>query len=532
MIQRSRAALAVLMALFSLGAITQASAAPKEKKIVYSLSGEAETLDPTKNSYSLSSIVLQNLFHGLYKMGADGSTTPAIASGCTIDATGTKYVFTLRDSKWSDGKALTAADFEYSWKRVLSPETASKAAFYLYYLKNGKAYNDGKATADQVGVKATGPKTLEVTLESPTPYFLDLLCVTAYFPVRKDVVEAAEPWTKSAKTYVCNGPFLLAEIKPKEMYVLKKNPNYVDAAKVKLDAIDMLFIEAPETELAAYMSGSIDVADNLSAEALAAYKNKSDYHAVPRIGELYLDLNVEKAPFGDARVRKAFSISISREQLTKNILQIPDRPAYGIVPFGIPYATKPGKDYRDVVGNDLVKEDVAAAQKLLADAGFPGGKGLPPITITVRNNQSERDLAQGLQAMWKKNLGAETTIVTWESKVYWDEIGKGNFMICRDGWTGDYPDPMTMLEIFTTEGNQDDTRWVSPDYDKLIADNKVITDKQKRLDNFVKAEKLLLNEASVIPLYSFLDTFLAKPNVKGVTKNFIGHTIFEYASVE
>jgi oligopeptide transport system substrate-binding protein len=522
----------MLMAILALCVATQAQAAPKEKKIVYSLGGEAETLDPTKNNYSRSSFVLQNLFRGLYKMGADGSTTPAIASGYTVDAAGTTYVFTLKDAKWSDGKPLTAFDFEYSWKRVLNPETASRGAFYLYYLKNGEAYNEGKAKAEDVGVKAKDAKTLVVTLANPTPYFIDLLCVTAYYPVRKDVVEAADPWTKSAKTYVCDGPFLLSEIKPKEKYVLKKNPNYIDAANVKLDTLEMLFIEAPETELAAYMSGSIDVADNLSAEALKAYQGKADYHAISRIGERYLDINVEKAPFGDARVRKAFSMAINRGQLAKNVLMIPDRPAYGIVPFGIPYATKPGKDYRDVVGNDLIKEDIAAAQKLLADAGFPGGKGLPPIALTVMNNQGERDMAQALAAMWKQNLGAEVSIVTWESKVYWDEIAKGNFMICRDGWTGDYPDPMTMLELFTTDGNKDDTRWSNAAYDKLIAENKVITDKQKRMDNFAKAEKILLDEASVLPLYSFLDTFLAKPNIKGVTKNFIGHTIFEYADVE
>ncbi len=528
--QRNVALLAAV-ALMAFGAVASLAAAPKEQKIVYALGGEAETLDPTKNVYSRSSIVLQNLFRGLYKMGEDGTTEPSMAADVTIDKTGTKYVFKLRDALWSDGKPVTAMDFEYSWKRVLNPETASKAAFYLYYLKNGKAYNDGKAKAEDVGVKALDAKTLEVTLENPTAYFLDLLCVTAYYPVRKDVVEAATPWTKSPSTYISNGPFKLTEIKPKEKYVLKKNPNYVDAAKVKLETLEIVFIEAAEAELAAYMGGSISVSDNMNAESVKMFEKTPEFYSVPRIGVYYFDINTTKKPFDDARVRKAFAIGFNREQVVRNVLQLTERPAYGMIPYGIPYATKPAKNFRDIVPEPF-KEDIAAAKKLLADAGYPDGKGLPPVTITVMNNQSNKDAAQAMQAMWKKNLGVEVTIQTWESKVYWDEMSNGNFQIMRDGWTGDYPDPMTNLDIFESSQTDDDNRWVNKEYDRLLAENRKITDQQKRMDNFAKAEKILMDEMPVFPLYYYTDTFIAKPGVKGVTKNFIGHTFFEYASVE
>lgn len=530
MIGRRCAALAIVLAL-SFAAVATASAASKEQKIVYALGGEAETLDPTKNVYSRSSIVLQNLFRGLYKMGENGETEPAMASGVTIDKTGTKYTFKLKDALWSDGKPMTAGDFEYSWKRVLNPETASKAAFYLYYLKNGQAYNDGKAKAEDVGVKALDAKTLEVTLENPTAYFLDLLCITAYYPVRKDIVEAETPWTKSPATYICNGPFKLAEIKPKEKYVLKKNPNYVDAAKVKLNTLEMVFIEAPEAELAAYMGGSIDVSDNMNAESVKMFETTLEFHSVPRIGVYYFDFNTTKKPFDDARVRKAFAIGFNREQVVRNVLQLTEKPAFGMVPYGIPYATKPGKNFRDVVPEPF-KEDVAAAKKLLAEAGYPDGNGLPPITLTVMNNQSNKDAAQAMQAMWKKNLGVEVTIQTWESKVYWDEMSNGNFQVMRDGWTGDYPDPMTNLDLFESSQTFDDNRWVNEEYDRLLAENRKITDQQKRMDNFAKAEKILMDEMPVFPLYYYTDTFISKPKVKGVTKNFIGHTFFEYSWVE
>jgi len=518
-------------ALVAFGSLQNVVSAPKESKIVYAISGEAETLDPTKNVYARSSIVLQNLFRGLYKTAADGSTVPSIASGYTVDKTGTKYVFTLKNTKWSDGKPVTAADFEYSWKRVLNPETGSKAAFYLYYLKNGKAYNNGTAKAADVGVKAINATTLEVTLENPTAYFLDLLCVTAYYPVRKDIVEAEKVWTKSAETFICNGPFKMSEIKPNEKYILVRNPNYVDAANVKLDVLEIVFIEAPEAELAAYMSGAIDVSDNMSPEAIARYQKTKEFYSVPTIGVYFFDYNTEKKPFDDPRVRKAFAISINRKQIVEDVLQLTEKPAFGMIPYGIPYAGA-GKEFRDVVGNAVFKEDIALAKKYLADAGYPNGKGLPPITLTVMNSQSGKDAAQAMQAMWKTNLGVTVEIQTWESKVYWGEMESGNFQIMRDGWTGDYPDPMTNLEIFASSETYDDNRWVNKEFDRLLEENRQITDQKKRMENYVKAEKILMDDMPVFPLYYYTDTFLAKPKVKGVTKNYIGHTFFEYASVD
>jgi len=339
-------------------------------------------------------------------------------------------------------------------------------------LKNAKAYNNGKATAEDVGVKAVDELTLEVTLEKPTAYFIDLLCVTAYYPVRKDVVEAETVWTKSASTYVCNGPFMLSEIKPNEKYILARNPNYVDASNVKLDVLEMVFIEAPEAELAAYMSGAIDVSDNMSPEAVASYKTSAEFYSVPRIGVFFFDFNTEKKPFDDARIRRAFAMSIDRKQIVNDVLM-----------------------------------------------------------LTVMNNQSNKDAAQAMQAMWKNNLGVNVEINTWESKVYWDEMANGNFMIMRDGWTGDYPDPMTNLEIFASSETYDDIRWENAEFDRLLDENRKITDKKKRMENYVKAEQILMEDMPVFPLYYLTDTFLAKPRVKGVIKNYICHTIFEFASV-
>ncbi|WP_226619144.1 peptide ABC transporter substrate-binding protein [Cytobacillus firmus] len=504
----------------------------EEKKIIYALPDEPETLDPTLNTYSRSSIVMQNLFRGLYTIDASGLPVPALAEDTQVDETGTKYTFKIhKDAKWSDGEPVTAHDFEFSWKRVLDPEVASGAAFDLYYLKNGLAYNEGKAKADEVGVKAIDDQTLEVTLENPTTYFLNLLCTTSYYPVRKDVVEGKEVWTKSPETYISTGPFTLAEIKPKEKYVLKKNPNYLKADKVQIDELEIVFIEAPEAELAAYMNNEIDVSDNISPEAMAKYKETTEYIASPRIGTYYFDVNTTKKPFDDPRVRKAFGIAMNREQIVKNIMQSTEKPAYGFVPYGMPHGVETDKEYRDVTGN-MFKEDIEEAKKLLAEAGYPGGNGMPEIDFLTMASQTDKDIAQAIQSMWKENLGVEVNIRTLESKLYWDELEAGNFSIARDGWTGDYLDPMTNLTLFESINTADDTRWVNKEYDALMKENREILDQKKRMENYARAEQILMDEMSVIPLYFYEDSYLVKPRVKGVIKNYIGHTIFEYASVE
>ena len=503
-----------------------------EQKIIYALSKEPEEMDPTLNVYARSSIVLQNLFRGLYKIDESGKKpVPSLAEGHELDETGTKYTFKInKNAKWSDGKPVTAQDFEYSWKRVLNPDVASGAAFYLYYIKNGKAYNEKKAGADDVGVKAVDDNTLEVTLENPTPYFLELLCVTAYYPVRKDVVEK-EGWTKSPETYLTTGPFMLTELKPKEKYVLKKNPNYLEVDKVKLDTLEIVFIESNEAELAAYTNNEIQVSDNISPEGMKQYQNTPEFFSIPRIGMQYFDFNASKKPFDDAKVRKAFSMSINRDQIIKSIVQSVEKPAFGMVPYGIPHGVQKDKEYRDVVGN-VFSENVDEAKKLLAEAGYPDGNGIPEITMIVMASQSDKDIAQALQSMWKQNLGVDVSIQTFESKVYWDEIENGNFNIASDGWTGDYPDPMTNLDIFEGVNTADDLRWNSAEYDRLLEENRKISDQAKRMENFAKAEKILADEMPLMPIRFFEDQFLAKPNVKGVLKNYIGHTIFEYAYVE
>ena len=474
------------------------AAAPEEtadrgNSMVYAIDAEPETLDPGMCNYNKSSAVLLNLFNGLYRFSDDGSNVePAMAESHTVSDDGLVYTFTLRDGlKWSDGSALTAADFEYSWKRELDAELASPAAWNLFDI-----------------VKA---------------------------PVKKDVVEGSDSWVKSADTYVCNGPFMLQEIKPQAGYTLVKNPEYYDAANVKLDSVEIAIIEQAEAALSAYNAGDIDVmiGNSVGTQAMAQYQGSEELSAHDLIGTSYFDFNCSK-DYMTPEVRKALSMAIVRN--TVNDVAVPSKPksAFAFVPYGIPYGddTTP---FREKVGAELIKEDVEAAKQLLSDAGYPNGEGLPTLQFIITNTQENKDKAQVMQAMWKESLGVECEIVTFESKVYWDEHGAGNFDIAFDGWTGDYLDPNSVLNIFNKGRMEKECRWQSDaalKYDELLNKAAASADNNERMELFTECEQILMDEMPVLPLYYRNTMVLSKPHVKGFTVDFGAHPLFRCVSVE
>ena len=513
------------------------AAKPEGNVLRYVMSGEPETLDPNMNNYASSSNVLLNLFTGLYQYSADGSgVEPACAESYTVSDDGLTYTFKLKEGlKWSDGSPLTAADFEYSWKRELKQETASTAAWQLYYIKNGEAYNNGQCEADEVGVKAIDDITLEVVLNNPTPYFVNLTAANNFAPVKKEAVEGAEVWTKSAETYVCNGPFMMGEIKPQEGYTLVKNPNYVFADTVALDGVEMIFIEQAEAALSAYNAGDVDAMSggSIETQAMTQYDGSEELHSYDLIGTSYYDFNCEKE-YMTKEVRKALSMAITRD--TINQVAVPSKPksAYAFVPYGIPYADETD-DFRTKVGNNLVTEDVEAAKQLLSDAGYPNGEGLPTLQLIITNTKENKDKAQILQALWKENLGVNVEIMTFESKVYWDEHAAGNFDIAFDGWTGDYPDPNTNLSIFNKSRMEKECRWRSEEalrYNDLLEEAATLADNNKRMELFVEMEQILMDEMPVMPVYFRNTMALVKPYVKGFTCDNSGHPLFRAVSME
>jgi Bacterial extracellular solute-binding proteins, family 5 Middle. len=374
-------------------------------EITYNLQTEPRSVDPAKNTAIDGGTVIYHVFEGLTRLDKNNKAEPAVAEKWDVSSDGLTYTFHLRDGvKWSDGKPVTAKDFEYAWKRVLNPDTGSEYAYQLYYIKNGEKYNKGEAKAEDVGVVAKDDKTLELTLESPTPYILELLAFFTYMPVRQDIVEKdPDGWAQNPETYIGNGAFVMKEWNHNDSIVFEKNPNYWDAGRIKPDKLTFVMINDASTELAAFDNNQIDFGDNPPANDFPRLREDGVLHIDPSLATYGYVFNTKKAPFDNPKVRKAFSLAIDRKAIVETPPQVGQKPAGGWVPPGLPDADAT-KDFREIGGDyyDVNKASVEEAQKLLAEAGYPGGKGLPEITLLYNTSEGHKQIAEMLQEMWKK----------------------------------------------------------------------------------------------------------------------------------
>ena len=305
------------LALCALTLVFACAAAMADASITFQMGGEPECMDPTINDYSSGSYALQSLFRGLYKYDADGALVPAMAESYEVSEDGCTYTFKLKEGlKWSDGSPLTAHDFEYSWKRVLNPDVGSETAYTLYsVIKDGyECFVSKTVSADDLPIRALDDTTFQVELKAPASYFITLTASTAFMPVCKANVEKyGEDWSSSPETYVCNGPFMLADMKKDESFTFVKNPNYYNADEVKIDTVKYVFLNAPETVRMAFDNGELDIATSVNSDALKAYTGTDKLMSSDRIGYRYYEFNCSKEPFNDARVRRALTLALNRK---------------------------------------------------------------------------------------------------------------------------------------------------------------------------------------------------------------------------
>ena len=496
--------LAMLLAALML--VCVGAAALADASITFQMGGEPECMDPTINDYSSGSYALQSLFRGLYKYDADGALVPAMAESYEVSEDGCTYTFKLKEGlKWSDGSPLTAHDFEYSWKRVLNPEVGSETAYTLYgVIKDGyECFVNKTVSVDDLPIRALDDTTFQVELKAPASYFLTLTASTAFMPVSQANVEKyGEDWANSPETYVCNGPFMLADMKKDESYTLVKNPNYYNADEVQIDTVNYVFLNAPETVKMAFDNGELDIATSV---------------------------------INDARVRRALTLALNRKIITEGILQDATLPQlYGWVPYGIKDIVDPTQDWRDVVGNAF-EENVEEAKALLAEAGYPNGEGFPTFSIKYTPSTELENVAQAMAAMWKQYLGLNCEVTAVESGVYWaDETGtraSGDFDIAYMGYTLDYPEPSAAFTVLENAEGKAKTRWDCPAYLELC--NKMRSDiaGQEREDLYKDMEALIAQECPVMPIYNYVATALVSERVKGFTRNANGHPNFEYCTI-
>jgi oligopeptide transport system substrate-binding protein len=508
------------------------SSASKEQVLRLREGGEPETMDPAKSTGMPEANYLQAIFEGLTSLDAKGLPIPAAAEKWEVSPDGLKYTFHLRaNAKWSNGDSVTAQDFEYSWKRLLSPQLAAEYAYMLFPVKGAEVYNNGKGTVDQVGVKALDDKTLEVTLEKPTAYFLAVLSHPSTYPINKKVIEAAgDKWAGEIGTLIGNGPFKVVEWVHGSKLTMVKNDQYWDKDKVKLSKLEWALLESNATGMSMFDNKQLDYMYDPPVTEADRLKQENKLQLGNYLGVYYYELNNKKAPFDNPKVRKAFALAIDRDSLVKNVLKGIHKPATGWISPGFTDPTTM-KDFTEGSGG-YIKTDVAEAKKLLADAGYPDGKGLPPITLLFNTNDNHKAIAEAVQEMWKKNLGVEVELQNQEWKVFLQTRKSGEFQIARAGWIGDYPDPMTFADYFLTNGGNNWGKYSNLAYDKLIATAQETNDQNVRMKAMHDAEKILMDDMGIIPIYFYNKPYCLNPKVKGIVAPATGVVNYKDAYIE
>ena len=511
-----------------------------KQEITYNLGGNPRTLDPGLCTDTTGFNILANSFVGLCELDQNQKAIKGDAESWEISSDGLTYTFHLRkDLKWSNGDPLKASDYEYAWKRVLNPENGCEYSYELLCIKGAESYNTDKGSADAVGVKATDDTTLVVTLENPTPYFLELVSQAFYYPVNQRVVESNRDWATTAETLVSNGPFKISDYKMKDEIVLERNENYYDKAFVKLDKLTMKFIPEEKTAWEIYKLGQFDVVDSVpKSDAQEALKDKSAI-SVPNLGINFLSINVsDKAKavnpdvakvLSDSKVRRALSISIDRQSIVDNVTKAGQVAAHGIVAKGI--IDPDGKDYADKTSYFEANGNVEEAKKLLAEAGYPEGRGLPTITLMYNPESGNADMMQAIQGMWKK-IGVNTELKSQEWKTFLNNRVQKNYLIARNGWIADYADPMAFLDMFVSTSEQNDSGYNNPAFDNLIDTAKKELDSKKRFDLMHQAEDLLIKDMPVIPLYYINNVIGIKDYVKDARVSLMNTINFKNAHIE
>ncbi len=500
----------------------------EEQFIRCNVGAPPESIDPALSTGLNEFSVQVQLWEGLTRLDQNSRPQLAAAGEYEVDSSGTVYTFQLRpEARWSNGDPLTASDFEYAWKRVLDPEVGSEYAYMLFYIKNAAAYYSGEAKAEDIGVKALDEQTLQVTLEAPLPYFLDLLALQVFFPVHRDtVIAGGEGWALQANTIVGNGPFMLANWTGEQMELVP-NAHYWDRKLVKLDRLVLTMVANEATALTLYETGHLDVTGAIPGPEMLRLKDDDALHIFPDLSIYYYIFNTEQPPLDDVRVRRALALAIDREAITDHLTGAGEKPAYGLVPPGITMAG--GEDFRKKAGH-CFDHDPVEAKRLLAEAGFPGGAGFPPLEILFNTSDVHKAVAEAIQEMWARDLGLTgITIASEDVGTYINSLRTGRFTIARLEWTADFADPVSFLDLWSGESGYNFGRWSDPVYDTLVGDLKQTVVEQNRVELMLEIEQLCMDGMPVAPIFFSSQPMMIAPEVRGYVKPSIGGIDFKTA---
>ncbi|MGP8202253.1 MAG: peptide ABC transporter substrate-binding protein [Limisphaerales bacterium] len=483
---------------------------------------DPETLDPALVTSLEGLRVVAGVFEGLARNDpVTAAPVPGLARSWEISPDGRVYTFHLRDNLfWGTGEPITAEDVVYSWRRVLDPQTASEYAGQLFYVKNGEDYNSGKIKdPSQVGVRALDARTVQVELNQPTAFFLDLCAFQTLSVVPRQVIgKYGEDWMR-ARPLPSSGPYVLEFWRLNDKIRLRKNPFYWDAANTKSGIADYLCLSAPNTALNLYETGQADIIwdrDFLPNELIDVLSQRPDFHSFHYLGTYFIRCNTTRPPFNDPRVRKALALTIDKRRLVDKFLRGGQPVANHLVPDGTAH-------YEPVSG---LGYDAVLARRLLAEAGYPGGKGFPAFAYlfaAVGGGGVNQKIGVELQQMWEEQLGIHAGLQQMEKSVYIAAQNRLDYDLTGGDWVGDYDDPNTFLDLFRSDNGNNRTGWKNARYDALMREANRQTDLARRAALLQQAERsLVIDEMPVIPLYFFVGlTYYDAAKIKGIYPNIL-----------
>ncbi|MDC3164496.1 peptide ABC transporter substrate-binding protein [Gammaproteobacteria bacterium] len=455
-------------------------------------------------------------------MGSDGYI-PGTAESWIISDDGKEYIFKLnKNAKWSNGDPVTADDFVWSWRRILTASLGSQYPDMLYYLVGAYEYHNGQIdNFDEVGVKALDTHTLKVNLKNPTPFFIGLLSHYSTWPVHKETVlkhgdidDRNGEWTRPGN-FVCNGPFQLKTWELNNKIVVEKNPHYYDASMVRLNEIHYYPVSNVMTEDRMFRAGQLHLTSSMPTQKCPIYieEKNPNLKIDPYMGTYFYRINTENETLSDVRVRKALAYSIDRQLLVDKVTQCGQIPAYSFTPPG-------SNGYQP---STEIPYDPVLAKQLLAEAGYSSDNPFPKLEILFNTNEGHRKVALAIQQMWQNELGIQVELVNQDWKVYLSREMVGDFQISRAGWIGDYEDPNTFLDLMRPNRGNNKTGWENMDFDALVEEANTINDQDKRYELLNEAEKILIDNMPIIPLYTYVRVYQLSPDVKGFNPHILDH---------
>lgn len=487
---------------------------PDGLKILHFGNGaEPQDLDPAAVTGVVEHRIIKALFEGLVSEDPDLNVVPGVAQTWDISEDGLVYTFNLNpEAKWSNGDTVTAHDFVGTYKRMLTPTIAAEYSYMLFKVVGAEDYLNGKIDDfNKTGFKALDNHTLQLTLRQRTPFLLHAMNHYAWYPVPIRVVEQfgglerkGTAWTRP-ENFVGNGSFRLKSWQTNRRLVAERSPTYWDRDTVKLDEVHFYPIESIDTEERMFRTGQLHVTNEVPLSKIRTYQreNPESIRTMPYHGVYYYRFNTTREPFDDVRVRQALAYAIDRTAIVENITLANESPAYHMVPPGI----------LDYVSEHPFDANLAEAQRLLAEAGYPGGEGFPPTELLYNTSEKHRTVAEAIQQMWRENLGINIGLYNQEWKVYLDAQDNLDFQISRAGWIADYVDPHVFLDLWKTGGGNNDTGWGNPEFDLMLEQALDAPNNEARFAIYNRMEKILFEEMPVMPIYQYTNTKLISPDV-------------------